>query len=121
MALARQLMGAGFSAGQATGIHGGVQSAVSAAGTSQSDATELTASINVVTTAAAGSGVQLPAMDVGDTVSILNLGSGAIWVYPASSERINNLATNIGFVLPQYTACMIQKFTTTRCVAFMSA
>lgn len=121
MALARQLMGSGFSAVQATHMHGGISSAVSAAGTSQTDATDLTASINVVTTAAAGSGVQLPAMDIGDDIWILNLGSGAIWVYPASGERINNIATNGGFVLPQYTGCLIKKFTSTRLVALMSA
>lgn len=121
MPLSRDLMGAGFSAGQATGWSGNVHSSVTAAGTSQSDATALTASVNVITTAAAGSGVRLPAMNIGDDVWVLNLGAGACVVYPATGERINSVATNSGFVLSPNTAVIVKKFTTTRLVGILSA
>ena len=79
--------------------------AVTAAGTTITTATDLTASINVVTTAAASSGVQLPQVQVGDSVEILNLGANPVTVYPDSaSNRINALSTGSGFLLATNTA-----------------
>lgn len=121
MGLARQIMGGGFSAGQAKALAGSVASAVSAAGTTISDATDLTASINVVTTAAAASGVQLPSAEIGDEVEILNLGVGAMIVYPYTSEQINALSANTGFALAPNTAVRLRKFTTTRWIGYLSA
>jgi len=121
MATAKDVMAAGFSAGQATGINGQVNSAVSAAGTSQSDATTLTASINVVTTAAASSGVILTNSQIGDQYEILNLGSNALTVYPPTSGQVNNLAANQGFLLATNTAVKVRKFTATRWIGFLSA
>jgi hypothetical protein len=122
MALALDLVKAGFSAGQAQGIGGQVQSAVSAAGTAISDATDLTASINVVTTAAASSGVQLPRVQIGDSIEILNLGANAVTVYPdATGNRINALSAGTGFLLATNTAVVLRKFTSTRWAGFLSA
>lgn len=121
MGLAARMMGGGLSAGQAKAINGDVNSAVSAAGTSQTDATQLTASINVVTTAAASSGVKLLSCDVGDTQDILNLGANAVTVYPDSGSRINAIATNGGFTLAVNTSVKLQRFTSTCWVAYLSA
>jgi hypothetical protein len=122
MAIASDIMKGGVPAFLARAIGGQVQSAVSAAGTAISDATDLTASINVVTTAAASSGVQLPNVQVGDSVEILNLGANAVTVYPdTTSNQINALSAGSGFLLATNTAVVLRKFTSTRWAGFLSA
>lgn len=122
MAIALDMMKGGVSAGMARAINGQIQSAVSAAGTAIGDATALTASINVVTTAAASSGVQLPNSEIGDEVEILNLGANAVTVYPpTSSAQINALGAASGFTLATNTAVKCRKFTSTRWAGYLSA
>ena len=86
MALATDIMKGGFSAGQAKAIGGQVSSAITAAGTVITDATDLVTSVNVITTAAASTGVQLPSCEICDEVEILNLGANAVKVYPDSGK-----------------------------------
>jgi hypothetical protein len=57
MAIPTRLMGVGCSAGQAVNICGDVQDSITAAGTTNADATPLSAAINRVTTTAASTGV----------------------------------------------------------------
>jgi len=122
MALAREIMGGGFSALGARAIQGQVNASVSAAGTTISDATDLASSINVITTAAASSGVQLPSAEIGDEVEILNIGANSVTVYPdATANRINNLSAGSGFTLAINTAVRLRKFTSTRWVGYLSA
>ena len=122
MATAADIMKAGHSALGARGINGQVQSSITAAGTSISDATDLTASINGVTTAAASSGVQLQRGEIGDEVEILNLGANAVTVYPDdTSNRINQLSAGSGFLLASNTAVKLRKYTTTRWIGYLSA
>ena len=122
MATAVDIMRGGHSAHGARAINGQVQPAVSAAGTAISDATDLVSSINVVTTAAADSGVQLPSAQIGDEVEILNLGANAVTVYPdASANQINALSAGSGFLLATNTAVKLRKFTSTRWAGFLSA
>lgn len=122
MALAKDVMQGGFSAGQAKAINGSVASTVTAAGTVIGDAFDLVASINTITTAAASTGVQLPSCEIGDSVEILNLGANAVKVYPDStSATINQLAAAAGFSLAPNTACKCRKFTSTKWMAFLSA
>jgi hypothetical protein len=122
MAIALDIMRGGFSSGAARAIGGQVQSSVTAAGTAISDAADLTASINVVTTAAASSGVQLPNVQIGDSVEILNLGANAVTVYPdTTSNQINALSAGSGFLLATNTAVVLRKFTSTRWAGFLSA
>lgn len=122
MATAVDIMKGGFSAGSAKAINGQVSSSITASGTLISDAFDLVASINVVTTAAASSGVQLPSAEIGDQVEILNLGANSVVVYPdASGNRINSLSAGGGFVLGTNTAVKVRKFTSTRWMAFLSA
>jgi hypothetical protein len=122
MATAVDIMKGGLSAGTARAINGQVQSAVSAAGTTITDATDLTASINVVTTAAADSGVQLPSCQIGDGVEILNLGANAVTVYPDSTSNcINALSAGSGFLLATNTSVWLRKWTALRWTAYLSA
>ena len=98
MALAVDIMKGGTSSGQAQAINGQVSPAITSLGTTIADAFDLIASINVVTTTAASTGVQLPAVSmVGDEVEILNLGANTLTVYPdQSANRINQIAAGGG-------------------------
>lgn len=120
-----QLMGAGFSAGQASALLGGnVGTAISAAGTTLATATDLAATVNLVSTATAGQGVQLPSgCSVGDVVVVFNDNTGATFlVYPdSSSNKINQLSAGTGVNLATNTSCIFMKATGTRWIANMSA
>lgn len=121
MATAKDMMGGGVSAGQAQAINGAVNATISAAGTTQGTATTLTASVNVITTAAASSGVVLSDSVISDEYDILNLGANAVTVYPPSGAQINAIAANGGFTLGTNSACKVKKFTATRWMAWLSA
>src|SRR5690242_16813853 len=75
---ATDLLGAGFAPAQAQAIGGGTPAtALSAAGTTLATATDLTSAINLVSTAAASSGVALPLnSNVGDQITVFNDGTG---------------------------------------------
>jgi hypothetical protein len=122
MALAKDIMQGGFSAGSARAVNGNILTGISAAGTTISDATDLLASINVIGTATAGSGVQLPSMMLGDLVEVYNGGSGAMFVYPdQTTVAINQLSAGAGFLLAPNTGVMVRKLTSTSAVAYLSA
>lgn len=53
-----------------------------AAGTTIADALDLTSLVNNITTVAASSGVQLPAVAIGTQVLVRNSGANALLVYP---------------------------------------
>lgn len=121
--IASQIMRGGFSAGQATALNGTITSAISGAGTIITDATNLTTAINLVSTAAASSGVQLPAVGNGDSLLVFNDNTGnSFYVYPDSATaEINNLGVGNGMLLATNTAALYVKISTTKWVAFLSA
>lgn len=121
MALIEEMMQGGMSSGQANAIMGFGKADVSAAGTTQGTATALTRSHNVITTAAASSGVQLPNCVVGGEVDVLNLGANPVTVYPPTSAQINSLSVNTGFTLAQNTTVRLRKFSATRWMGWLSA
>lgn len=122
MALAKEVMGGGFSAGQAKALSGGIRTGITAAGTTQGTATTLTSSVSLVGTATSLQGVILPSCEVGDSVTVFNDATGVtIVVYPDSSSKINQLATNIGMNLPNNTAVEFFRVSSTRWVAKLSA
>lgn len=122
MALARDMMRGGMSAFGARAANGAVAPSVSAAGTSITDATDLAATTNFVTTVAASSGVQLPSMEVGDNCVVYNSGANTLTVYPdGSSVAINQLAAAAGVLLPIETGMLFWKVSATQIIAFQSA
>lgn len=122
MPLAKEMMQGGTSAMQARALNGGTSATVTAAGTTITDAFDLTASLNIITTAASGSGVQLYNGEIGDSQEIMNLGANTVVVYPdTSSNRINQLTAGAGFNLAPNTTVIVKKYTTTRWAAFLSA
>ena len=75
---------------------------VSAAGTTLAGATALTSDYNVITTAAANSGVALPTATMGRKAVIVNKGANAVNVYPAAvvGSSIDALAVNTAITIP---------------------
>lgn len=95
MAFATEMMGAGFSAGQAVAV-GGQYASVSAAGSAQSDGTVISAGMNVVAGADGTKGVTLKAAQPGDSCWIFNNSGSTLKVYPPSGAAIAVNGTGLG-------------------------
>lgn len=96
------------STGAFTFIASSVASGLTAAGTTRANALALTASINVITTAAASTGAVLPAaatVGAGGEVIIFNDGASAIKVYAAGSDTIDGTAGATGVTLTNAKRC----------------
>jgi hypothetical protein len=72
----------------------GISENVTAAGSTQSTATEITLPISNVTVVAANTGVRLPVAVPGYRIIIRNGGANSLRVYPATSAQINALGAN---------------------------
>lgn len=99
MSKATDLMGAGVPALQAGLLDANtvsseptrsVSTALTAAGTTISDALALVSLVNVVSTTAAATGVKLPDVSIGSTVFVQNNGANALNVFPHSSSGTLN-------------------------------
>lgn len=82
------------------------QDAVSAAGTTQATATQLTGQVVNVTTVAAGAGVNIPASFVGAQPIVFNNGANPLLVYPAqgATDTIAGIAATQGVIIAPYSA-----------------
>lgn len=97
MSFVQSLMAFGAPPAFAQAIVGDVADSLTATGASQATALRLSAANNIVTTVAASTGVQLPAMSAGDSVEVTNLGANALLVYPLTGGLIQTGAANAGF------------------------
>lgn len=101
MALSKDVMGGGFSAGQARAL-GGNYASVAATGSTIADAALLTASNCVVTAADGTTGVQLSG-NIGDSVNVFNDSGSTLKVWPGtSSEAIAVPGTGLGTAAAAY-------------------
>lgn len=122
MALATNILRGGFSAGQAKAVNGAIATGLTAAGTTITDALDLTADTNVIGTCASGAGVQVPACEIGDSVEIFNGGANACKVYPDSaSAQFNALGAGNSFQLGTNTGCYCRKISSTGWIVNLSA
>ena len=71
-----------------------ISAAVSAAGTNQSGATELSDVYNIVTTVGSGAGVKLPTAEARLTYTVVNTTATNLLVYPNVSDKINGGTAN---------------------------
>ena len=95
---------------------------ISAAGTTQGTATELTAADSEVTTVAAGAGVVLSSgLAAGDTQTVFNAGANAVKIYPPSGFKINALASNAPMSLATNTGVLFKCVSSTRVFGVLSA
>lgn len=104
MSSIKKMMAAGLPAGTAKQVAGEASTGLTAAGSSQADALQLTASFNNIATAATSTGVILPANpDSGDMCVVRNSGAQTLTVYPYSTGTVDggasdSLATTVGAV-----------------------
>ena len=124
MALAKELVGAGFSPGQAAGS-GGVYTTFAAAGSTSADATPISASMAVVTGADGTKGSILTGQ-VGDEVWVFNNSASSLKVYPTSGAAITVPGTGLGtadaaYTHTTYASCVYKKLTSTQWLVNKSA
>lgn len=93
MAFVERIQGAGMPGAVAVAICGDVGNTLTAAGSSASDALQLSAVINRVSTTAASTGVKLPTASTGASVVVANDGANALTVYPATGATIDGAAS----------------------------
>ena len=122
MALASNIMRGGYSAGMAKAINGAIATGLTAAGTTITDALDLTADTNVIGTCASGAGVQVAAAEIGDSQEIYNGGANACKVYPDSTlVQFNSLGVGNAFTLGTNTMAYCRKVSSTRWIVNLSA
>lgn len=84
-----------------TALNTTVSATVTAAGTTQGTATAITSTVTFITSAASGTGVILPAPDLGTKATIVNHGANPVNIYPAVGHTIDNGTVDAPLVLPQ--------------------
>ena len=96
---------------------------LTATGTDQAGALEVTSGLNVFGTVAAGTGAKLSASWVtADPCQVIyNGGANALTVYPHSGGKINQLATDAPMSLATNTSCSFYKASSTQWIGILSA
>lgn len=98
-----------------TALFESTSAAVTAAGSTQGTATALTASYNVITVAAANSGVVLPVpASPGWSVTIVNRGANPLNVYPNAGGAIDGAGANAAIVVPVNDVLIVQNSSATQ-------
>jgi len=99
---------------------GGVTAAITAAGTTQATATEITTASNNVTVVAAGAnGVRLPTAQPGVQVLVRNSDAAdSLNIFPATGAQINALGANAAFSLAAGSTIQLFSTTTTQWFTF---
>ena len=98
-----------------------VSSTLTAIGTTQATALLLFNGINMIGTAASGSGVVLFPGNPGTSQTVYNGGANAVKVYPPTGAQINALGTNNPMLLSPNTACTFWNPTITQTIGNLSA
>ena len=78
-------------------------------------------SVNVIGTAAASTGVVLPACEAGDVIEVYNQGANALAVYPPGSETINALSASAAFSVGAGKAASFRKVSDTAWMSQLGA
>jgi hypothetical protein len=93
--------------GGGSGIIPSVKAGLIAAGNSQVTALPLSDDWNHIGTTAAGTGVQIPALEIGQEVYVANDGANALSIYPPGGWVIDAYPINGAYALP---TTKMQKF-----------
>ncbi len=95
--------------------------ALTAAGSGQSDALQLSSTINQVTTVAANTGVKLlSTADAGFWQLIYNAGANQLKVYPQTGASISPLSANAAVILPKNTALLLFALSSSSWIGILS-
>jgi hypothetical protein len=82
-------------------IYNPSENTITASGTNQGTAYALSLGMNVITSAVAGTGVQLPTVvGSGRDVTVLNNSAQSVLVYPPTGYNIDSLAANLPVSIP---------------------
>jgi hypothetical protein len=96
VAIPSRVLGSGINSLSTVSICGDGASAVTAAGTSAGNATELTHVYNNVSTVGSGEGVKLPPTEMGETIIVRNGGANPLLVYPYDAgSSINSVGSGL--------------------------
>lgn len=120
MSIASRLLGSGIPPLAATNICGDTSAALTATGSSQATALQLSTVNSYIGTTAASTGVILPAMSPGDCCYVHNAGASTLSVYGAGTIAIQggsasaafSVATNKGALFFQLTATVVSAILT---------
>ena len=119
--LGYKVFGAGFSIPAIEAVCKDVTTGISAAGTNQATATELTSAVNFVSTVTADTGVVLDSDgSAGDSQLIYNGGANPLRVYPPTGAAINGLPANTAAIIPINTAVQFFCGSSTQWTAILS-
>lgn len=102
-------------------VQGDNNAAVSAAGTTQTDATELGAYHAYVTTCAAGAGVKLKAVEARREYTVANATSNALLVYPWTGGQFNGVTANLPVSIPPNAAAFFKVQSSTKITAIVGS
>lgn len=104
-------------------FNGSASATLTATGTNQATALELTAGVNLVSTVAAGTGVKLnSAVSAGGAPQVVyNGGANVLTIYPDTGSKINEFATNAGIPLNVRTSVIFWRASSTRWIGMLSA
>lgn len=117
----RNVLATGASGLHAQAISGFAATALTATGSTQLTALVLSADVNEVTTAAASTGVMLPAASPGDEVVVANYGAQTLSVYGQLGESISNGSANAAFSVAANKSCYFVKASNTRWNSILTA
>ena len=122
MSRKQQVMGTGNSPAAANMIVGSTASTLTATGSTQADALQLSADINEVTTVASSTGAILPAnCNIGDQIYVYSIGAQTLTVYPPVGETINAIAAGSGFSVATAKTATFTKVNNTRWASMLTA
>ena len=115
MALSKEIMGGGFSAGAAQTLGGNINSALASAGSTAADATPVTTSAAIVTGADGTKGVILSAQaERRDSQMLINNSASSLKVWPPTGAAITVPGSGMGTVDAAYTLTTYATATFTR-------
>ena len=117
-----KLTGLGIAPAAAAQVCGSITTGITALGSTQLTATSIYDDVNVVSTAAASTGVILPSnRSAGDTVEVVNLGANALSVYPPSGGNIGTGSANAAFSVPVSKSAIFRQVSSTQWTQTLSA
>lgn len=120
--LGHKVFGAGVHGLAVQAICQDAATSISAAGTNQATATELTSAVNEITSVASGAGVVLSSQaTAGDEQTAFNAGANPLRIYPPSGQQINSLTANLHITLPVNTGVLFKKVSSSRWFGVLSA
>ena len=95
MSIPSRVLGSGLSRLSTVSICGDGADSITATGSASTDAYQLVAVFNNVSTTATGTGVKLPQTEMGEMIVVTNSGANSLKVYPYDTNSTINGSTSV--------------------------